>query len=190
MERLELSILNKLLRNDLIDISEYEFYKYGLEVLVMNLVPVLLVVFVSILSRNVIYGFSFLCAFIPIRINAGGYHCSKIINCLFIFMLLFILSIFIQKYINQSLLQIIGIVSILLIYKFKPQSYDFIEDYNNRIHRVKKDIKIISIFLLIITLLVADTGFRNGVYSACIINVILHFIGVCRLEKGENNGNK
>lgn len=190
-EKMKLSILEKLSYNGLIDISDYEFYKYGLEVLVMNVLPIVVIALISIFSKNVIYGFGFLSAFIPIRIKIGGYHCSKVINCFLTFILIYIFSIVIQKYIDSFFIQIIGLISILLAFISKPLSYNFTQNYDYRINKVKNDVKIITASLVIIIFLISNNSFRNGIYIAYAINIILHCIGVYDLKvKGENNGNK
>ena len=78
-------IINRLVRNGYIKEKERASYQYGMDVLILNLIPIFIILVISVVTRNIKFGVIFLLFFIPVRINIGGYHCKKISNCTFLF---------------------------------------------------------------------------------------------------------
>lgn len=83
-------IINRLVRNGYIKEKERASYQYGMDVLILNLIPIFIILVISVVTRNIKFGVIFLLFFIPVRINIGGYHCKKISNCTLLFVLLYI----------------------------------------------------------------------------------------------------
>lgn len=70
-------IIEKLVNKNYIKKDSLESYQYGLEVLIMNLIPIFLIIGISLMIKKLDFGILFLVSFVPIRINIGGYHCKK-----------------------------------------------------------------------------------------------------------------
>lgn len=64
-----------------IDDETYEVYVYGIECILNNGLIILILGIVSYLTDSIIYTFIWLCSFVILRHNAGGYHASTHMGC-------------------------------------------------------------------------------------------------------------
>ena len=64
-------IINRLVRNGYIKEKERASYQYGMDVLILNLIPIFIILVISVVTRNIKFGVIFLLFFIPVRINIG-----------------------------------------------------------------------------------------------------------------------
>ncbi len=81
MEKLSRKVTRSLVENGNIS-KEYEaVYQYALQSVLILGVNILLSLLIGILLDRVVYCIVFLCAIIPLRSNAGGYHASKLLVC-------------------------------------------------------------------------------------------------------------
>lgn len=81
MERLSQRVARSLVENGNIS-KEYEaVYQYALQSVLILGINVLLSILIGVLLDRVVYCIVFLCAMIPLRSNAGGYHASNLVVC-------------------------------------------------------------------------------------------------------------
>ncbi len=59
-------IINKSLRNDSIKEKERSSYRYGMDVLILNLIPTFIILVILVVTRNIEFAVIFLLFFIPI----------------------------------------------------------------------------------------------------------------------------
>lgn len=179
-------ILNWIIDGQDIDENEYAIYDYGMDVLLMNLIPIISVISLSMFFNCFDYGVIFLLSFIPIRVTIGGFHCSKVINCILIFSILFLITICLKNLNCYSFIRCCGIISILTVWFITPITYDNLDDYDNNLSNAKKTIKLVCIAFMIMIITVNNNNFLFGIYIACILNVLLYFVGKYDLNRKGN----
>ena len=59
-------IINKSVRNDYIKEKERSSYRYGMDVLILNLIPIFIILVILVVTRNIEFAILFLLFFIPI----------------------------------------------------------------------------------------------------------------------------
>ena len=59
-------IINKSVRNDYIKEKERSSYRYGMHVLILNLIPIFIILVILVVTRNIEFAILFLLFFIPI----------------------------------------------------------------------------------------------------------------------------
>lgn len=58
-----------------------DILKYGLEVLIYNLFTLLILILLTILFNNYLFGLIFIPIFCSLRITIGGFHCKTVYSC-------------------------------------------------------------------------------------------------------------
>lgn len=89
---------------------EYEVYLYGFEVLIASILNILVTLTMGLLFDKFIHSIVFLACYCPIRQFSGGYHASSYKKCFLTFILVFLLTIFID-----SNFDFIGLKPIILL---------------------------------------------------------------------------
>lgn len=122
-------MVNTFLENQVIDEENTEAYKYGMELLVSQVISIGVVLILGILLGRVWETLLFLIFFIAIRVYAGGYHASCYRNCILGFSISYIGILFLGEWIRKEQLEYFVIVWLVLadiiIYILAP-----IEDRN------------------------------------------------------------
>ena len=72
---------NKMIQRGIIGEAERETYIYGLEVIVITILPLITIYFIALLINCLSEITMVLLGFVPMRIYLGGYHCSTRIKC-------------------------------------------------------------------------------------------------------------
>lgn len=174
-------IIDELIHRNYIQEKNRESYQYGMLVLIMNIIPIIIILGISIAFNKLAYGLFFLISFIPIRINLGGYHCKEIKNCIITFVVIYLYIIHMNFFTNYEFIKFFGVVCILLILCFNPISYNENSIINNNWEKSKSRLRKSSFFLLIIVTFFSNI-FNSAVYMGCILNVALYFIGLVDLK--------
>ncbi|KXU43980.1 MAG: accessory gene regulator B family protein [Longibaculum muris] len=176
-------ILTELINKKYIEEDKYNFYDYGMKVLIMNLLPILLVLTISIIVDDITYGIFFLLSFTPIRINLGGYHCSCVKKCLISFVMLFIITLFMRKLDIHILIKIVGFIAIVIFWFVTPLTNDFLGNYKEIYTKSKQHIKTVCVILFFILHFINNHSVIEGISMACILNVFLYFLGSLKKKK-------
>lgn len=99
-------------------------YKYGFELLISTIINLFGILITSILLNTVIGGILFCCAFIPMRLVAGGYHAKHHWSCITIFNTTYLIVALLNKYILDRNMMfyacIMIMVSSILLWAFAP----------------------------------------------------------------------
>jgi Membrane protein putatively involved in post-translational modification of the autoinducing quorum-sensing peptide len=175
-------IIEKLVNKNYIKKDSLESYQYGLEVLIMNLIPIFLIIGISLMIKKLDFGILFLVSFVPIRINIGGYHCKKVQNCIITFIFLYILIVYLANSVLYRTLRIIGFICISFLYCFKPITYDVIENIEINYVKAKSKIKNYCFIILLVIHLFNKAQVIIAIYMSCILNVFLYLIGYVDLR--------
>lgn len=176
-------ISDYLVLQGVLEKENINLFFYGIDVLWMNIIPVIIIIFISILLGDIVFGALFLLSFIPIRINIGGYHCKKVHNCIFVFTLIFLFCLFLYENFNNPIIYtLIGIISIAVISNAMPISYDKVDKIEKNTIKSKFRIKFFSFIILIVASLMYKYDYSIAVYMACIVNTILYILGYLDLN--------
>ena len=84
-------------------------YAYGLELLLAALLNILLIILIAFIFRLPYAGISFLSAFIPLRVTAGGYHAGTHFWCTVLCLIAFTISAAIANCILEVYRPVVGI---------------------------------------------------------------------------------
>ena len=141
-------ISNKLSLLGIIQEERKNVYAYGLELLLASVLGVALLIILSILLKKPFMWILYLLAFIPFRLNAGGYHAKSHFRCIVTFSSLYAALIIISHLIPpvRFFPFIISVLCIILVLIFAP-----IETINNplnagRTHICRRNSIILSVF--------------------------------------------
>ena len=179
-------ICDQLIKKNYISIEKKETYRYGLEVLILNLIPIIIILCLSVISGQFIFGLLFLLSFVPIRINLGGFHCNKIHNCIISFILIYIIVLLINNTLIVNGLNFLGLISILFIYISRPITYDVIDNVDINLLRAKNRKNNFCFILVYCILLLGNNKIITAITMACLLNIILYYLGKIDLKKREN----
>ncbi len=106
-----------------IDGNEFDrdILKYGLEVLVFNTLTLFILIFLTILFKNYLFGFIFIPIFCFLRITIGGFHCKTIYACTLLMITIYSTINYLSKILLfQNILHIISPLLIFLILFIPP----------------------------------------------------------------------
>ena len=73
-------IINKSVRNDYIKEKERSSYRYGMDVLILNLIPIFIILVILVVTRNIEFAILFLLFFIPILFIKFNKHVRYLIG--------------------------------------------------------------------------------------------------------------
>lgn len=122
-------MVNTFLKNQVIDKENTEAYKYGMELLVSQVISIGVVLILGILLGRMWETLLFLIFFIAIRVYAGGYHASCYRNCIMGFAISYIGILVIGEWMRKEQLEFLAIICLvfanIIIYILAP-----IEDRN------------------------------------------------------------
>ena len=167
-------IANKLALLGVIQEERQRVYAYGLELLLASTLGVALLVIVSILFKKPFMWVPYLLAFIPFRLNAGGYHARSHFWCIVIFSSLYA-ALTIILYSTPPAPHfpfIISVMCMILVLIFAP-----IETVNNPLKAGKTRLcRRNSIILSVLNLMFSVLAYFF--YDALISIIISYFSGL------------
>lgn len=113
-----------LVKNEVVENEDYEIYRYGFETLIYFIVNIGVALLIGIIFDRFIHTIVFLSCYCTLRQFTGGYHARNYTECTLTFVVIYLITIFIDNniYINsQSYLLILAMgISIFIIYKLSP----------------------------------------------------------------------
>lgn len=187
-------ISNKLTLLGVIQEERQRVYAYGLELLLASTLGVALLVIVSILFKKPFMWILYLLAFIPFRLNAGGYHARSHFWCIVIFSSLYAALIIISYLIPPVRLfpLTISVICLILVLIFAP-----IETVNNplkvgRTRICRRNSIILSVFNLTFsvfayfyfdTLTSIIISYFSGLTAATIFFIVVIFESIFERRK-------
>lgn len=178
-------ITMKLVNAGYISSDTKDSYKYGIDVLIVNIIPIIIILSLSYCVNRTSFGILFLLSFIPIRVNIGGYHCKKITTCTLSFTILYVLVLWLGFSNIFYILKVIGLCCLPIIYWSTPITYNAIKYPENNMIKAKNRVKDVCFMMLLLILIDGYTYSYRALYMACILNVILYMIGVIDLKRKE-----
>lgn len=143
--------------------DEKEVVIYGLEIMVSTIVNLLVLLFIGLISNNLLETIIFIGCFCMIRGQAGGYHANSYISCLLCSIFTYGVIILINPYITQeynTILIIIAVISYAVILGLAPILNGKRTFSIKEIEKIKIKVKVILIVEAIITITLYQTNFE------------------------------
>lgn len=128
IQKLSQYCMNYLLLESIIKSNEEdnEIYRYGIEVIISDLLDILLIFFVAVIQSKIIDGVIYYLVFGHLRKFTGGYHCRHYYSCITMHVLLFLIYTLLN--ISNNVSFILGVLSALAIILIGP-----VENMNRKI---------------------------------------------------------
>lgn len=175
-------ITSFLVCNNSIDNEDSEICSYGLEVLISSLINLVIVLFIGFILAKFIQTVVFVACYCSIRQFSGGYHASSHWKCIFTFLCMYIVTVFIvgnmdSIYLKSEVL-LIGGLNWISIFILVP-----VEHINNPLSDIekiknRKSARVIATLILVGILLgiCLDSVYEYAIYSVlaiCWVNFML-----------------
>lgn len=142
---------NLLVKNEVIENEDFEIYRYGFETLIYFIVNICITLFIGIVFKRFIHTIIFLSCYCTLRQFTGGYHARSYVECTLTFVVIYLITIFIDNSIDidkyKYLLILIMIFSICIIYKFSPLEHRNKPLSENEKKQYKKVVIKVTIFI-------------------------------------------
>ena len=183
-------LTEKLVITGIITSERKRVYAYGLELLIASICGIGVLILISLIFKKPFMWLSYLIAFIPMRLNAGGFHAKSHFWCIISFSSLYTVLIAVSSYISHITIipVIISLICIVLVLIFAP-----IETKNNPLKAGREPVCrrnsiLLSILNLILSLSVfifLDNvpsiliGYFSGLTAAVIFFIIVIFESIC-----------
>lgn len=149
-----------LVNNEVIENEDFEIYRYGFETLIYFIVNISVALFIGIIFNKFIHTIIFLSCYCTLRQFSGGYHARNYTECTLTFVVIYLITIFIDNNLDinnyRYLLILFFILSTIVIYKLaplehrnKPLSEDEKKRYKKVVTKLTSFIGIILIISLV-----------------------------------------
>ena len=117
-------ITDILVNNGIIEIDDFEIYRYGFETLIYFIVNISVALLIGIIFDRFIHTIVFLSCYCTLRQFTGGYHAKNYTECTLTFAAIYLITIFVANNIDivsyKYLSIVILIISMFIIYKLAP----------------------------------------------------------------------
>ncbi|MEG1410983.1 MAG: accessory gene regulator B family protein [Terrisporobacter sp.] len=122
IKSLSYKFTNLLINNEIIECEEFEIYRYGFETLIYFIVNISVALCIGIIFDRFIHTVIFLSCYCTLRQFTGGYHAQNYTECTLTFVVIYLITIFIDNniYMNKYLAVLIFILCGFIIYKLSP----------------------------------------------------------------------
>lgn len=169
-------ITRSLINNDIIKFDDVTIYQYGLEVILLTAIKMIGILILAIMSGYVMEAFLFVMAFSSVRVYAGGYHASSVLNC-FLLTVAFIAAdilfcSLIQVECHPWLIVAVAIIAFIVIYLHSPvavKSREITEEEEVRFRKLSINITF-TYLVIIVVLAMTDTYlWYTGVFSVGVL---------------------
>lgn len=154
VDRIAGNIAILFLKKNIISEDDVPVYKYGMQVLIGNIMGMMLIVGISIMLSRLVEGIIFVFLYATLRIYTGGYHAKTSLRCNTFFVLTYLLVLELNELaINSSLAWILFLLSYMIIVRYSPVENvnKDLEDYE----RIKYKRKSVIISTVIVIMLMA-----------------------------------
>lgn len=185
----------QMVTHKVIKIEEREYYIYGIELFICNMLTILGVAVIAIITKTILSSFVYSLVFCLLRAYAGGYHCKTYLRCfctslgIYICMTVTNMSIVEHKNILSVLLLAASIPVIFITAPVVHENHPLDDD--EKVRNRKKSLILLSIFfgasLLGFALRLTDLVYAVAcAITAVAVLIILTKTGGTNDEKGNS----
>ena len=96
-------ITDILVNNGIIEIDDFEIYRYGFETLIYFIVNISVALLIGIIFDRFIHTIVFLSCYCTLRQFTGGYHAKNYTECTLTFAAIYLITIFVANNINDEM---------------------------------------------------------------------------------------
>lgn len=111
---------SNLEKHQIISQEQTEVCAYGLELLLSGLINIFILVLCSFILHEEKYIFFYFLGFIPMRLFAGGYHADNHLNCCIVFAGIYMISLFVKRFIIPVSMMLFIVIEGLLVFCLSP----------------------------------------------------------------------
>lgn len=179
---LSYKITDVLVNNGIIEIDDFEIYRYGFETLIYFIVNISVALLIGIIFDRFIHTIVFLSCYCTLRQFTGGYHAKNYTECTLTFAAIYLITIFVANNIDivsyKYLSIVILIISMFIIYKLAPLEHRNkpLEEQDKKYYR-KIAMRILSVvamcFISSIILNVFVEYFIYSIFAVIWISILL-----------------
>lgn len=159
-------MIKRIIHNNNYSIYTDEAIYYGIKVISFNVLSIFTILFIGIITNDILFSIIFLIVFIPERLIIDGYHCKSILRC----EMTFSVSYFIIWMLNKIVYNEVFFYFLLLLTLFYLLLIQFL--YEKKYFKEKENV-IIIIYLIIIAFLFQKVYYFKIIVSVFIFNIIL-----------------
>ena len=122
LDKIAETVVERLLRKNVIIKEDYEIYEFGIKQLIITIVNMITAIVIGIVTKELVQTIIFVLAFMIIRSNAGGYHATTPLKCYVLSTLTIFITLSAMKHIelDMFLLIIMLLCSSLVILILAP----------------------------------------------------------------------
>lgn len=180
MEKIARKITHYLEKKDIIT-NDQAIYQYGFEALISSITGTLILLIIGFITNNLKNAIIYELLFTLLRRHTGGYHCKTHFRCIFMYNSIFVFIIFVQKYINVTLIVMIIILLCInvILWIFTPVKNINKQTTSLTYTRNKKQTKLYSfvISMIIFILYIINLNYYKIIFLTFIIITLLVLIG-------------
>lgn len=92
----------KLIKENAIEAGRKDIYEYGFKLFFSTSSSLIMILFISVLTKNTVNGIFYLSVFMSLRITANGYHADTFLGCFIMTNTFFLIYILSMRYIPIS----------------------------------------------------------------------------------------
>ena len=178
-------IVNYLISKGYVQEDKRNIIYYGLYVIQLNLFTDLVALFIAAVFQEFYFGIVFLIFFDALRVFWGGYHAKNPTSCFISFIIIFIINMFIFRYLFLEINKML--IIILLIMIFLTPSF---ETKSERIYKKNERMKKILCGIFVLVTLIFNGEVPKILLLSLITNCCLHYYErIRRVLKVSNNNN-
>lgn len=174
----------KLIKENAIEVNKKDIYAYGFKLFVSTSCSLVMILLISVLTKNTANGIIYLIVFMSLRITANGYHADTFLGCFIVTNLFFLIYIVSIRYIPISSSgtenKILIIISLIYIWIKAP-----IEHPNHKLsnkNRIKNRIaaRCIILFHVSAVFILYDVNFNEIAHA---ISITIYIVIIMMLIK-------
>lgn len=174
-------ITSVLVENEIIESDDFEIYRYGFEALIYFIVNISVALLIGIIFDKVIHTIVFLSCYCTLRQFTGGYHARNYTECTLTFVVIYLITIFIDNNIDvdqyKYILILFLILSIIIIYKLSPM-----EHRNKPLSSSeKKHYRMVAMNIVVAASLVFILSIWLDIFKSYAIYILFAIVWICIL---------
>ena len=101
MEKVVEGIVSILHKNSIVNDENIDVVRYGIEIVLLKILFFLTILFIGIITNNVVNILIFMLFYKPLRTYAGGYHAKTRIGCYIVSVLMLLLMLISVRFVSM-----------------------------------------------------------------------------------------
>ncbi|NMB30547.1 MAG: accessory gene regulator B family protein [Clostridiales bacterium] len=190
MEKVVEGIVSILHKNSIVNDENIDVVRYGIEIVLLKILFFLTILFIGIITNNVVNILIFMLFYKPLRTYAGGYHAKTRIGCYIVSVLMLLLMLISVRFVSMfdaltNAVYVIAVISGVIIWILAP-----VETSNKPLDSAEKSrYRLISRIVLLVEFIIGGLClvFDLRLFSLAIALVFAFtgfFLFLCHIQEG------